>query len=208
MLGTYTNYFTSAVNVTVSLGWRYGSQFFVRPCSFPFRVVLSVSSIIFREGFKVSVSSWINTQKKKKMRQLRSGIQLKISKTFRWASSKNSAKKIRLVDPVCVGGEHDIIAVDAAMKYETLAIMRLDRARVTFEAAAKELKEAEREVADAKKYTKSVKSYCKKCQENQSNASDYVFVDPAPKNLTETRKNVAVVKEESEQSHTSTEDES
>lgn len=47
MLSTYTNFFTSAVSVTVSLGWRYGSQFFVRPCSFPIRVALSV---IFREG--------------------------------------------------------------------------------------------------------------------------------------------------------------
>ncbi len=127
------------------------------------------------------------------MRQLRSCFQLKISKTFRWAN--NSGK--RFVSPRSVGGEHDIIAIDAAMKYETLAKMRLDRARANMEAAAKELKEAEREVADAKKYTKSVKSYCKKFQENQANASDYVFVNPAPKTVTETRKRVVDVKEES-----------
>jgi hypothetical protein len=127
------------------------------------------------------------------MRQLRSGIQLKISKTFRWVNRQNATKK-RLVDPICVGGEHDIVAVDAAMKYETLAKMRLTRARTTFEAAAKELKEAERQVEDAKKYTKSVKSYCKKCQDNQPVASDYVFVDSSS---TETKKRVEVVNEES-----------
>jgi len=73
--------------------------------------------------------------------------------------------------------------------------MRLERARRNFEASEKELKEAERGVADAKKYTKSVKSYCEKCQRNPSHASDFVFVDPVPK--AEARKKVVVVKEES-----------
>lgn len=120
---------------------------------------------------------------------------MKISKTFTWPS-KNSKK--RLVAPKCVGGEHDVVAVDAAMKYETAAKTRLDRARANFEAAATELREAEREVADATKYTKSVKSYCKKCQENQPSASDYVFVNAASTNVTGTRKRV-VVEEKSTQ---------
>ena len=121
---------------------------------------------------------------------------MKISKTFRWPNSKNSKK--RLVTPVCVGGEHDVVAVDAAMKYEKAAKMRLDRARVSFEAAATELREAEREVADATKYTKSVMSYCKRCQENQPNASDYVFVNDKSTNVTGSRKRV-VVEEKSTQ---------
>ena len=125
------------------------------------------------------------------MRQLRSCIQLKISKTFRWTNKKRS------VSPRCVGGEHDIIAIDAALNYEALAKTRLDRAKTNVEAAAKELKEAERGVEDAKKYTKSVKSYCKKCQANQANASDYVFVNPASKIVTEIRKRAVDVKEDS-----------
>lgn len=113
------------------------------------------------------------------MRQLRSGIRLKLSKTFRLGSSRN---KRGLIAPASVGGEHDIIAVEAAcLKYEAIAKMRLERARRNFEASEKELKEAERGVADAKKYTKSVKSYCEKCQRNPSHASDFVFVDPVPK---------------------------
>lgn len=93
------------------------------------------------------------------------------------------------------------------MKYEAIAKARLDRARVTFEAAAKELKEAERQEADAKKYSKSVKSYCKKCQENQSNASDYVFVNnPVSKNAAETNKKRVIVGKE-EPTHISKEDE-
>ena len=125
------------------------------------------------------------------MRQLRNCVQLKISKTFRWPNTKNSKKQ--LVDPICVGEEHGIIAVDAAMKLQTAAKMRLNRARANFEAAATELKEAEREVADATKYTKSVKSYCKKCQENQPNASDYVFVNAAStNNVTGTKKRVVI----------------
>lgn len=137
------------------------------------------------------------------MRQLRSCVQLKISKTFRWPNSKNTKK--RLAAPICVGGEHDIIAVDAAMKLQIAARMRLDRARANFEAAAKELKEAEREVEVSTKYTKSVKSYCKKCQENQANASDYVFVNAASTNATGTKKRV-VIQEKS--THTPKEDES
>ena len=121
---------------------------------------------------------------------MRSCVQLKISKTFRWPNNKNTKKQ--LAAPICVGGEHDIIAVDAAMKLQTAAKMRLDRARANFEAAATELKEAEREVADATKYTKSVKSYCKKCQENQPNASDYVFVNAASTNVTGTKKRVVI----------------
>ena len=126
------------------------------------------------------------------MRHLRSGIRLKLSKTFRLGSSR----KRGLIAPASVGGEHDIIAVDAAcLKYEAITKMRLERARKNFEDAATELKEAERGVADAKKYTKSVKSYCEKCQRNPSHASDFVFVDPVPK--AEARKKVVVVKEES-----------
>ena len=137
------------------------------------------------------------------MRQLRSCVQLKISKTFKWSNNKNTKK--RLVAPICVGGEHNIIAVDAAMKLQIAAKMRLDRARANFDAAAKELKEAEREVEDATKYTKSVKSYCKKCQENQPNASDYVFVNAASTNVTGARKRV-VIQEKS--THTPKQDES
>lgn len=125
------------------------------------------------------------------MRQLRSGIRLKLSKTFRLGSSRN---KRGLIAPASVGGEHDIIAVDASLKYQAIAKMRLERARRNFEDAATELKEAERGVADAKKYIKSVKSYCEKCQRNPSHASDYVFVDPVPK--AEARKRVVIVKEE------------
>lgn len=44
MISTYTNVFASAVNVTVTLGWRYASQLFVRPCAFPIRVALVLSS--------------------------------------------------------------------------------------------------------------------------------------------------------------------
>ncbi len=138
----------------------------------------------------MSVNTWISNQRKKRMRQIRSCFQLKISKTFRWTN-----KKRRSVSPRCVGGEHDVIAIDAALKYETLAKMRLDRAKANVEAAAKELKEAERGVEDAKKYTKSVKSYCKKSQANQANASDYVFVSPASK--TKTSKVAVDVKEDS-----------
>ena len=142
---------------------------------------------------------------------MRSCVQLKISKRFRWPNSKNTKK--RLAAPIFVGGEHDIIAVDAAMKLQTAAKERLTRARANFEAAATELKEAEREVADATKYTKSVKSYCKKCQENQPNASDYVFVNAASTNVTGTKKRV-VIQEKStpaskdDESHTPKEDES
>lgn len=129
------------------------------------------------------------------MRQLRSGIQLKFTKVFRLKNTGSSRNKRGLIAPASVGGEHDIIAVDAALKYEAIAKMRLERARRNFEDAATELKEAERGVADAKKYTKSVKSYCEKCQRNPSQASDYVFVDPVPK--AEARKKVVIVKEES-----------
>ena len=126
------------------------------------------------------------------MRQLRSGIQVRLSK--RWLFKGSSRNKRGLIAPASVGGEHDKIAVDAALKYEAIAKIRLERARSNFEDAATELKEAERGVADAKKYTKSVKSYCEKCQRDPSHASDYVFVDPVPK--AETRKKVVVVKEE------------
>jgi hypothetical protein len=193
MLSTYTNFFTSAVRVGVSLGWNFGSQFFVRPCAFPVRVALS---IIFREGVKVSLGTWINKKRRKRMDRLKCGIQLKISKTFRRVYRRNSSTK-RGFAPVCVGGEHDIIDVDAALKYEALAGMRLDRARELFEESKKELKEAELAVADAKKYTERVKSYCKTYQENQSSsASDYVFVDPASNIYSKARKRVVVVKEE------------
>ena len=72
---------------------------------------------------------------------------------------KPKASRQSTLSSVC--GEHDTIAIDAAIKLERLAKRRLDKARATFEAAAQELSEAEKELTTAKKYTKSVKSCCK-----------------------------------------------
>jgi hypothetical protein len=68
--------------------------------------------------------------------------------------------------------------MDAGMKYKELAERRLNAARTAFEAAAVELRAAERGVQDAEKYVESLRSHCDKAKK-QHDFNDIVLVEHA-----------------------------
>mmetsp|Transcript_1596 Transcript_1596/g.3437 ORF Transcript_1596/g.3437 Transcript_1596/m.3437 type:complete len:199 (+) Transcript_1596:35-631(+) len=166
-LGTCTNWLTSTVTVAVSFGWRFASLILIRQS--PMRFVLSVASTLVREGFKVKVDTWINKQQRERRSKFFSGMRLTLKNTIRWASRKK--RKIPQSEEV-----HNVVALDAGMKYKELAVRRLNVARSSFERAAVELKAAERGMKDAEKYVKSLRSHCEKV-ENQNGVNDVVFVE-------------------------------
>ena len=119
------------------------------------------------------------------MRRLRHSVQVRIRKSFRWVTNRKPKGKRQLALS-SVGEDHDTIAIDAAMKLEGLAKMRLDKARTTFEVAAKELRDAEKDVTNAKKYTKIVKtSLCLSEWELVKNEKEATICTPKVENETE-----------------------
>ena len=177
MIGAYTDWFTTVVTVTVSLGWRFASQILIRQS--PVRFVLSVATTLVREGFKVKVDTWINKQKRSKRSKFFSSMKLTFKNTISWAKKKRRITSQS--DEV-----QDIVALDAGMKYKELAKRRLDAARTSFEAAAVELRAAERGMKDAERYVKSLRLHCKqmgKPNNVRCNCiSDVVFVEHAKQN--------------------------
>lgn len=166
----YTNWFTSAVSVTAGFGWRMATQMFVRRS--PIRFVLSIATTLMSEGLKVKVGAWTSEQQQRQRSRIFSGIKITAKKTVKWMKQKRGRAESQL-DVV-----HDIVALDAGMKYKMLAKRRLDAARTAFDAAAVELREAERGMKDAEKYFNSIRSQCKKMECSSDNAiADFVLVD-------------------------------
>lgn len=99
-------------------------------------------------------------------------MRLTFKKSIRWAKWGRKGKKDQ------DGEIHDVMTIGAGMKYKELAERRLNAARAAFEAAAVELRAAERGMRDAEKYVDSMRSLCDKVN-NQHELNDAVLVGRA-----------------------------
>ena len=95
-----------------------------------------------------------NKQQRRRRSKLSSGVKVALKKTFRWAGSWRRAR-------ARPNENHNVVVLNAGMKYKDLAKRRLENAQASFEAAAVELRAAEREMKDAERYVKSLKPHCK-----------------------------------------------
>ena len=150
---------------SVNLGWRLLSQIMIRQLS-PIRFALRIASCLLQEGVKLRVE-------RRRTRFFR-GIKVSCNKTIRWVVKKktnnapSSQQKYEF---------DNVVALDAGMKYKGLAQRRLDVAREAFEAAAVELRAAERGKKDADKYIETLRTQCRKDQ--KLNNDTFVFVEYA-----------------------------
>ena len=166
----YTNWLTSAVTVTVSVGWSLFAGSWIPSWSpAPVKFVLSLATTLVRRRLKVKVDTWINKQQRRRRSNLSSGVKVTLKKTFRWAGSWRRARA--RPDEI-----HNVVVLNAGMKYKDLAKRRLEDAQASFEAAAVELRAAEREMKDAERYVKSLKPHCK-FVEYQDTINDVVVVE-------------------------------
>ena len=175
MLSTYTSWCTSTVTTTVGFGWRVASQILVRQS--PVRIVFTFAATLMKEGVKVKIGTWVGKQKQKKQSSFVKGVKLTAKKTIKWAKRKRKRRN----GPQSDTAQHDVVALDAGMKYKELAKRRLDAARASFEAAAIELKAAENGMQDAERYVKSLRAHCEHVG-NQNAVIDVVFVEHADQN--------------------------
>jgi hypothetical protein len=125
-----------------------------------------------KEGVKVKIGTWVGKQKQKKQSSFVKGVKLTAKKTIKWAKRKRKRRN----GPQSDTAQHDVVALDAGMKYKELAKRRLDAARASFEAAAIELKAAENGMQDAERYVKSLRAHCEHVG-NQNAVIDVVFVE-------------------------------
>ena len=170
-IGTCTNWFTSAVSLTVGLGWRIASQILIRQTGV--RFVVSVAATLMKEGFKVKFGAFAKEQQQRNRSRIITGVKHSVKKTIKWAKHK------RGIEPQTSGVTHDVVALDAGKKYKMLAERRLKAARKASEAATLELKEAERGMDDADVYVKSIRRHCSNIEKQTSTDgdNDFVFVD-------------------------------
>jgi hypothetical protein len=169
------SYIVSAVNASVS----FGTTLLLNHCiQSPTKVMFSVATVLAREGIKLKVSTWMSKQRKKRRSQFTKSFKLTFSNTFKWAKKwrRTGVCAAATKTSVAVGSDHAVVAIDAALKYKSLTATRLEMARAAFEAAALELKAAERGVEDAEKYYKSLQTFCTK-QSGRMIGGDIVFVE-------------------------------
>ena len=138
----------------------------------PMRFVFAVGTTLIQEGFKVKVNTWMGTQQQRGKSKVLSGVKLTFKKTIRWVKRERRRKE----DPE--REVQDVVTMDAGMKYKALAERRLNAARMAFEAAAVELRAAERGVKDAEKYVESLRSHCDKAKKHHD-FNDVVLVEHA-----------------------------
>mmetsp|Transcript_15209 Transcript_15209/g.19543 ORF Transcript_15209/g.19543 Transcript_15209/m.19543 type:complete len:165 (+) Transcript_15209:3-497(+) len=139
---------------------RLGWGIFTRQS--PVRFVILVATSLMKEGFKVKLEAWKQNSPK-----------LAVKKTFVWIKNKRRNK---------TQSENDVVALDAGKKYVDLATRRLVAARASFEAAAVELRAAERGMKDAQRYLATLHKHCKQTRNSKDRCdcfNDAVFVEHA-----------------------------
>ncbi len=106
------------------------------------RIAISAASCLIDEGIRVKVDTWINQQHRKGRKTLCSRLKLTFKKAIRWRKSRKrreTQSAVASLNEWACGEQYD-----AGMSDTKLAKRRLRAARVAFEAAAEELKAAER----------------------------------------------------------------
>jgi hypothetical protein len=166
-----TTTLVSAVNNSVAAAVSIGAKLMVRYyAQSPARTMLSVATIICREGVKLRINAWINKKWRKRRERIVGSIRMSLSKTFKWPKTRGRTQA------TCAEEGDEVMAIDAALRYQRLAEQRLEVARKSFELAQIELINAERGLDEAKKYLKSVRSKTPEIRRCKS-SSDIVFVD-------------------------------
>jgi hypothetical protein len=169
----FTTWFVSSVNSSVGTAVSIGAKMAVRYyAQSPARTMLSVATVICREGVKFKVNAWVNKKWQKRKAKISNSLKLTLSRTFKWP--KRRWKRGR--------HEDESVAIEAALKFQTLAKRRLEAARSAFTNAEMELHEAERELEDAESYVTKVRLYCHKTPQIRrcKSSSDIVFVEYPP----------------------------
>ena len=170
--------FVSAINSSVGMVVSIGSKLVVRYCAESrSRAILSVATILCREGIKLKMNTWINKKIKNRRAKIFNSVKMTLSKSFKWC--KKEKQSTHNIITMHSKGDDDTIAVEAALKLQGLTEKRLEAARKSVQAAAIELHNAETEFEDAKRYVKYVKSQCSKAPQIKRcrSGSDIVFVE-------------------------------
>lgn len=175
----FTTWFVSSVNssvgTAVSIGAKLAMRYYAQS---PARTMLSVATVICREGVKFKVNAWINKRWQKRKTKISNTLKLTLPRTLkwpkrRWKRCRQTTKCISRANP------DEPVAIEAALKFQTLAERRLEAAMHAFKNAEMELREAEIELEDAKIYVKKVRSHCWKTPQTRrcKSSSDIVFVE-------------------------------
>ena len=160
---------------SINIGWRIVSQVIVRQS--PVRLALSIGSNILQRRVKFKVDTWLGRRQTKLFKGVKLSIRKSIypfRKSIRWVRKKSRSRARRTMSEEA--GIHDVMLLDAGMKYKDLAEKRISTAKTAFEAASHELKDAERGLREATNYVNGLKKHCNKIHQHET---DIVFVEHA-----------------------------
>ena len=160
---------------SINIGWRIVSQVIVRQS--PVRLALSLGSNMLQRRVKFKIDTWLGRRQTKLLK----GVKLSLRKTIypfrksiRWVRKKRRSRARRTMSEKA--GIHDVMLLDAGIKYKDLAEKRFNIAQAAFEVASKELKAAERGLKEATNYVDGLKKHCNKIHQHET---DIVFVEHA-----------------------------
>ena len=160
---------------SINIGWRIVSQVIVRQS--PVRLALSIGSNVLQKRVKFKVDTWLGRRQTKLFKGVKLSIRKSIypfRKSIRWVRKKRRTRARRTMSEEA--GIHDVMLLDAGMKYKDLAEKRFTTAKTAFEAASKELKTAERGLKEATNYIDGLRKHCNKIHQHET---DIVFVEHA-----------------------------
>lgn len=160
---------------SINIGWRIVSQVIVRQS--PVRLALSLGSNVIQKRVKLKFKFWLGRRQTKLLKGVKLSFRKSIypfRKSIRWVRKKSRSRDRRTMSEEA--GIHDVMLLDAGMKYKDLAEIRLSTAKAAFKAASIELKDAKRGLKDANNYVDGLKKHCNKIHQHET---DIVFVEHA-----------------------------
>ena len=115
---------------SINIGWRIVSQVIVRQS--PVRLALSLGSNILQRRVKFKVDTWLGRRQTKLLKGVKLSFRKSIypfTKSIRWVRKKRRSRARRIMSEEA--GIHDVMLLDAGMKYKELAEKRLSSFRPT-----------------------------------------------------------------------------
>ena len=171
--------FVSAINSSfgtfVSIGSKLALRYYSESRS---RAMLSIAFVLCREGIKLKMNTWINERLRKRRAEICNSVKM----SLKWPNKKGRKHNNNTRTKRFSKGDADVVAVEAALKFQGLAEKRLEAARKSVHAATIELHDAESRFEDARRYVKYVTKRCSKAPQIKRcrSGSDIVFVEHPP----------------------------
>eukprot|EP00956_Cyclotella_meneghiniana_P017452 scaffold28429_cov22-Cyclotella_meneghiniana.AAC.1 len=91
---TFTTWFVATVNNSVGTAVSIGTKLALRYyANSPTRTMMSVATVICREGIKLRINAWVNKKWRRKRTEIGNRMKLSLTNTFKWPKMKRIRRR-------------------------------------------------------------------------------------------------------------------